>query len=130
VIVVAEGAGQDLFPATDVTDASGNRRLDDIGQHLRDRINKHSQSIGPEANLKYIDPSYVIRSGSADALDASFCLLLGQNAVHDAMAGRTSMVVEWWHGSSTHVPIAAATSKRQVVNLSGWEWSSVLGAMG
>lgn len=130
VIVVAEGAGQDLLPASDTTDASGNRKLGDIGVFLRDRINGHFRSIGMEVNLKYIDPSYMIRSCPADALDSSFCLLLGQNAVHAAMAGRSDMVVGWWHGQSTHVPIAAATSKRQFVNLSGWEWSSVLGTTG
>jgi 6-phosphofructokinase 1 len=130
VVVVAEGAGQDLFPPSDTTDASGNRKLGDVGILLRDRINRHFGSIGMEVNLKYIDPSYTIRSCPADALDASFCLRLGQNAVHAAMAGKTNMVIGFWHGHSTHVPIAAATSKRQVVDLSGWEWNGVLGTTG
>lgn len=130
VVVVAEGAGQDLLPTSDTVDASGNKRLGDIGVFLRDRINSHFKSMGMEINLKYIDPSYMIRSCPADALDASFCLHLGQSAVHAAMAGRTDAVVGWWHSQSTHVPISAATSERQRVNLAGWEWSSVLGATG
>lgn len=130
VIVVAEGAGQDLLPPSDTTDASGNRKLGDVGIFLRDRINRHFDSIGMEVNLKYIDPSYTIRSCPADALDASFCLRLGQNAVHAAMAGKTNLVIGFWHSHSTHVPIAAATSKRQVVDLSGWEWNGVLGTTG
>ena len=129
VIVVAEGAGQDLLGATGERDASGNVRFDDIGIFLRDRINEHFKSIGMESTLKYIDPSYIIRSVPANAHDSAFCLLLGQNAVHAGMAGRTNMVVGFWM-TFTHVPIPLAVSKRKKIDPDGWVWSSVLTCTG
>ena len=83
-----------------------------------------------EISLKYIDPSYTIRSVPADANDSAFCLLLGQNAVHAGMAGRTNMVVGFWVNEFTHVPIPMATSKRKKVDPEGWVWNSVLTATG
>ena len=83
-----------------------------------------------EATLKYIDPSYTIRSVPANAYDSAFCLLLGQNAVHAGMAGRTNMVVGFWMGTFTHVPIPLAVSKRKKVDPDGWVWSSVLTSTG
>ncbi|HSO62160.1 MAG TPA: ATP-dependent 6-phosphofructokinase, partial [Desulfobacterales bacterium] len=96
VIVVAEGAGQDLLGATHERDASGNLKFKDIGLFLKERINAYFKEAGMEATLKYIDPSYTIRSVPANAYDSAFCLLLGQNAVHAGMAGRTNMVVGYW----------------------------------
>jgi len=93
VIVVAEGAGQDLMAESGKKDASGNILLGDIGIFLRDRIREHFRTVGMEVNLKYIDPSYMIRSIPANPHDSAFCLLLGHNAVHAGMAGRTNMVV-------------------------------------
>jgi 6-phosphofructokinase 1 len=81
-------------------------------------------------NLKYIDPSYSIRSQQADADDASFCLLLGQNAVHAGMSGRTNMVVGVWRGEMTHVPIPKAVSQRKRLDPDDWEWNSVLASTG
>ena len=127
---MAEGAGQDLLGATGERDASGNVRFDDIGIFLRDRIVDHFKSIGMEATLKYIDPSYMIRGVPANAYDSAFCLLLGQNAVHAGMAGRTNMVVGFWMGTFTHVPIPLAVSKRKKVDPDGWVWSSVLTSTG
>ena len=101
VIVVGEGAGQDLMQRTQQRDASGNVRFGDIGTFLRDQINAHFKGLEIELNLKYIDPSYTIRSVPANAHDSAFCLLLGQNAVHAAMAGRTNMVVGDWGGAFT-----------------------------
>jgi 6-phosphofructokinase 1 len=131
VVVVAEGAGQDLLgAATAGRDASGNQRFGDIGLFLRDRIREHFEGLGIDANLKYIDPSYSIRSQQADADDASFCLLLGQNAVHAGMSGRTNMVVGVWRGEMTHVPIPRAVSQRKRLDEDGWEWNSVLASTG
>jgi 6-phosphofructokinase 1 len=130
VVVVAEGAGQDLLGATGERDASGNVRFKDIGTFLRDRIVGHFKSIGMESTLKYIDPSYTIRGVPANAYDSAFCLLLGQNAVHAGMAGRTNMVVGFWMGTFTHVPIPLAVSKRKKVDPDGWVWSSVLTSTG
>lgn len=130
VIVVAEGAGQDLLDAGSDTDASGNRRLGDIGVFLRDTIRAHFAKRNVELNLKYIDPSYTIRSLPAEASDASFCMLLGQNAVHAAMAGKTSVLISSWHGKAIHVPIEAAVTRRQKVDPNSWLWGSVLSSTG
>ena len=130
VIVVAEGAGQDLLEKTGERDASGNIRFQDIGIYLRDQIHTYFKRAGKEISLKYIDPSYTIRSVPADANDSGFCLLLGQIAVHAGMAGRTNMVVGFWLNEFTHVPISMATSKRKKVDPEGWVWNSVLTATG
>jgi 6-phosphofructokinase 1 len=126
VIVVAEGAGQDLVEKTGERDTSGNVRFKDIGIFLRDQINAYFKRTGKEISLKYIDPSYTIRSIPADANDSAFCLLLGQNAVHAGMAGRTNTVVGVWSNEFTHVPIPMAVSKRKKVDPEGWIWNSVL----
>jgi 6-phosphofructokinase 1 len=130
VIVVAEGAGQELFEATGERDASGNVRYGDIGILLRDSIKKHFQGIGMEINLKYIDPSYMIRCLPANPHDSAFCLLMGHNAVHAGMAGRTGMIVGFWNHQFTHVPIPLAVSRRKKIDPGGWVWSSVLGSTG
>ncbi len=130
VIVVSEGAGQDLMMATGERDASGNVRYSDIGIFLRDRIRDHFSEKGANINLKYIDPSYTIRSLPANARDAAFCLLLGHNAVHAGMSGRTDMVVSVWNGEFTHVPIPVAVSARKKIDPDGPLWSSVLAATG
>ena len=130
VIVVAEGAGQDLIEATGERDASGNIKYGDIGIFLRDRIKEHFKTIGMEINLKYIDPSYAIRSQPANPSDSAFCLLLGQNAVHAGMSGRTNMVVSFWNHQFTHVPVSLATSRRKKIDPEGALWSSVLSSTG
>ena len=130
VVVVGEGAGQDLMDKTLQRDASGNVRFGDIGSFLRDKINAHFRGAGKEINLKYIDPSYTIRSVPANAHDSAFCLLLGQNAVHAGMAGRTNMVVGDWGGAFTHVPIPMAVSKRKKIDPAGWLWDTVLSSTG
>lgn len=130
VIVAAEGAGQDLLAQTAERDASGNIRYGDIGLFLRDRIKEHFSEIGRKVELKYIDPSYTIRSLPANARDSAFCLILGQNAVHAGMAGKTDMVVGNWNHQGTHVPIALAVSQRKKLDLEGWIWNSVLAITG
>jgi 6-phosphofructokinase 1 len=130
VIVVAEGAGQNLMKDTGERDASGNVRHGDIGIFLRDRITAHFGRIGVEVNLKYIDPSYTIRSMPAIAHDSAFCLLLGQNAVHAAMSGRTDMVVGFWNRQFTHVPIRMAVAKRQKIDPNDRLWGAVLSSTG
>ncbi|MFO7601304.1 MAG: ATP-dependent 6-phosphofructokinase [Candidatus Desulfacyla sp.] len=130
VIVVAEGAGQDLLEKTGKRDASGNVRLTDIGIFLRDQITAHFKDAGIKIVLKYIDPSYTIRSRPANTHDSVFCLLLGHCAVHAGMSGRTNMVVGYWNGEFTHVPIPLAVSKRKHVSPEGRLWSSVLESTG
>jgi 6-phosphofructokinase 1 len=127
VLVVAEGAGQDLMEqASRQTDASGNARLGDIGQFLKQKINDHFAGLGVELNLKYIDPSYAIRSVPANPYDSVYCIRLAHNAVHAAMSGRTEMVVGRWHARFVHVPMALAIHERNSVDPAGDLWMSVL----
>jgi 6-phosphofructokinase 1 len=130
VIVVAEGAGQNLMEKVQEKDASGNVRLADIGQFLRDEIKDHFGKADMEVTLKYIDPSYIIRSMPANAHDSAFCLLLGHNAVHAGMAGRTNMLVGSWRQVFTHLPISLAVSKRKQIDPRGRLWSNVLASTG
>lgn len=131
VVVVAEGAGQSLLeecPKT--TDASGNARLGDIGLLLKQKICEHFAATGIDLNLKYIDPSYLIRSVPANPFDSVYCLRLAHNAVHAAMSGRTEMVVGRWHGRFVHVPIPLAIRERNTVDPNGDLWMSVLESTG
>jgi 6-phosphofructokinase 1 len=130
VIVAGEGTGQDLMEKRQERDASGNIRFGDIGIFITDQIKNYFNEAGIEVNLKYIDPSYTIRSMPANPKDSAFCLLLGHNAVHAAMTGRTNMLVGNWKGSFTHVPIEHAVSKRKQINPIGRFWSNVLSCTG
>jgi 6-phosphofructokinase 1 len=130
VIVVAEGAGQNLLKETGDQDASGNTRFADVGLYLRDEIIRFFKASNMQISLKYIDPSYTIRSVPANASDSAFALILGQNAAHAAMTGRTNMLVGTWMNRYTHVPIALAVSRRKKIDPVGWIWASVLTATG
>ena len=130
VIVVGEGAGQNLMQGTGARDASGNVKFNDIGLFLKDQINGYFKKEGMEVNLKYIDPSYTIRSLPANPRDSAFCLLLGRHAVHAGMSGRTGMVVANWKGEFTHVPIRMAVSSRKKIDPNGRFWSTVLSCTG
>jgi 6-phosphofructokinase 1 len=131
VVVVAEGAGQDLFPERpDDRDASGNRRLADVGGLLRDRITASLTASGRDFSLRYVDPGYAIRSVPANAHDSVYCTRLAQAAVHAAMAGRTATVVGRWHGRFVHLPISLVTGSRNQVDPHGDLWLSVLEATG
>jgi 6-phosphofructokinase 1 len=130
LVVVAEGAGQDLLPATGARDASGNVRHGDIGVFLRDAIRERLGQAGLAVNVRYIDPSYGIRSVPAGAHDSAFCLLLGHHAVHAGMTGRTNMLVGFWSHQFTHVPISLAVSSRRKVEPDGVLWSGVLASTG
>jgi 6-phosphofructokinase 1 len=131
VVIAAEGAGQDLIPdAEHATDASGNKIHADIGIFLKERIAAHFQARGIEANLKYIDPSYIIRSVPASPEDRIFCLNLGRHAVHAGMAGKTGMVVALWHQSYVHLPMSLVTRGRRKVDPTGDLWRSVIESTG
>lgn len=125
VIVAAEGAGQE-FVGEDGTDASGNRKLGDIGLFLKKEIAAHFKAAGLDTTVKYIDPSYTIRSVPANASDSVFCFQLAENAVHAAMSGRTAMVVGLWNGHFVHVPTRLAISERKRVDTGSLLWQSVL----
>jgi len=130
VIVVAEGAGQDLMASGDQRDASGNVKYGDVGIFLRDAIGAHFKRSGIAINLKYIDPSYTIRSVPATPHDSAFCLLLGQSAVHAGLSGRTNMVVSFWNHQFTHVPIALAVSERKKIDRQSALWNAVVTSTG
>jgi 6-phosphofructokinase 1 len=131
VIVVAEGAGQHLIRDDPRgTDASGNKRLADIGSFLKKSIAAFFEERRIEVNLKYIDPSYIIRSVPANAQDNVYCSQLAQHAVHAAMAGKTSMLVGRWHGAFVHLPIALATQGRRKVDPKSELWHAVLETTG
>jgi 6-phosphofructokinase 1 len=135
VIAVAEGAGQELMEAemrevVGDTDASGNKRLTDVGPWLRSRINSYFRGINMELNLKYIDPSYAIRSVPANPHDSVYCVRLAHYAVHAAMSGRTEVLIGRWRNRFVHVPMALAIRQRNTVDPHGDLWESVLEATG
>jgi 6-phosphofructokinase 1 len=130
VILVAEGAGQEFLGGGKGTDASGNVKYGDIGLYLKDRITGYFKEKKYHANLKYIDPSYIIRSMPASADDAVFCIMLAQNAVHGAMAGRSGFMVGRWANYFTFMPLAVAIQKRKVIEHDGYLWSIVREATG
>jgi 6-phosphofructokinase 1 len=129
VVAIAEGAAQDLMAGDDSKDASGNVKLKDVGPMLRKAIEGYCGGR-LEFSIKYIDPSYIIRSLPANALDSEFCLALGQHAVHAGMSGRTDMMVGYWNQHFTHVPLSMATGQRRLIDPAGELWQRVLGATG
>jgi 6-phosphofructokinase 1 len=131
VIVVAEGAGQELVEGgARAVDKSGNRRLADIGLFLKDAIVAYFAKERMDINMKYIDPSYLVRSVAANANDAIYCLQLAQHAVHAGMRGYTDMVVGRWNGQFTYVPLQLANSSRKYISPDGELWRTVLEATG
>ena len=129
VIAVAEGAGQELFKdQKERRDASGNILKNDIGEFLTEKIKEHFDKVGKEINIKYFDPSYMVRSIPAKGTDAIFCFQLAESAVHAGMAGKTDMVVGSMNGEFTHVPIEYAVNERKKINPNGTLWHAVLGA--
>ena len=131
VIVVAEGAGQKFFEDKAFErDESGNIRLKDIGLLLKDIIASYFASKNMEISLKYIDPSYIIRSLPANANDNVFCSFLGRDAVHAGMAGKTKLLIGRWNNHFIHLPMSASCGKRKQVDPHGKLWFGVLGATG
>jgi 6-phosphofructokinase 1 len=130
VIVVAEGAGQDLLQATGERDASGNVRYQDIGPFLKQEIQAYFRSEGPAVEVRYIDPSYIIRSVPANCEDNMLCDQFARRAVHAAMAGKTDTLVGYVNFYFVHVPIPMATQCKRRVDVEGELWTSVLAATG
>ncbi|MCL2067015.1 MAG: ATP-dependent 6-phosphofructokinase [Treponema sp.] len=128
VIIVAEGALQDQLLTEKKTDASGNLKMADVGTYLRDRIIKHFDERKVEINLKYIDPSYAIRSTAANPNDSLYCERLGNAAVHAAMAGKTKLIIGLVNNEFVHLPIRAVISQRSHVDPEGNLWRDTLDA--
>jgi len=125
VIVVSEGAGQELIQQARAG-AGGKDISGDIGLFLKQQIGDHFRQKNIPFTLKYIDPSYMIRSCADNAHDSIYCLVLGQNAVHAAMAGKTDMFVGYWNHHFTHVPFQMAVGRRKKVDPGSELWQSVL----
>ena len=131
LILVGEGAGQKYFCKDDlVCDLSGNVKPGDIGVFLQERIKDYFVQRHLEVNVKYIDPSYLIRSMPANYNDRIYCGFLGQNAVHAGMAGKTAMLVSRWHSHYVHIPVEAAVGRSKEVHLNSPLWRSVLESTG
>ena len=131
VVVVAEGAGQHLLARTNEThDASGNRRLTDIGPFLKQQINEHFKAQKRPVSVKYFDPSYYIRSLPAGTADSLFCEQLARQAVHAAMAGKTDLLIGLWYNQLTHVPLAISTGAIKRLSPESQLWNAVLSLTG
>ncbi len=130
VILVAEGAGQKYMKNSGASDASGNIQLNDIGIYLKERINEYFKKKGIEINMKYIDPSYMIRSAPANPNDSTYCARLGAHAVHAAMAGKTGMIISLIHSQFVHIPIHLAISGRKRIDPHQELWRDVIEATG
>lgn len=129
VIVVAEGAGQELFERKGA-DPSGNIILGDICAVLRAEIQKYFKNKDTPVTLKFIDPSYIIRSVPANSNDRVYCGFLGQHAVHAGMAGKTGMLVSMLQDRFIYLPLSLATRKRRTLNTRSNYWGSVLASTG
>jgi 6-phosphofructokinase 1 len=131
VAVVAEGAGQQLLAnSSENHDASGNRRLNDIGPFLKQQINDHFKAQDLPVSVKYFDPSYHIRSVPAGAADSLFCEQLARQAVHAAMAGKTDLLIGLWYNQLTHVPLPLSTGAIKRLSPESQLWSAVLSLTG
>ena len=118
-----------LFRSNAATDPSGNVILGDITGLLRRRISEYFKGR-LDFTLKYIDPSYIIRSVPANSNDRIYCGFLGQNAVHAAMAGKTGMVVTKWNSHYVHIPMTLVTRERKKINIQSHFWRAVLESTG
>jgi 6-phosphofructokinase 1 len=128
VIIVAEGAMQDQLITEKKTDAGGNLKMADVGTYLRDRIVKYFEEQKIEINLKYIDPSYAIRSAPANPGDSIYCERLGNAAVHAAMAGKTKLIIGLVNNEFVHLPIKSVISHRNKVDPEGNLWRDTIDA--
>ncbi|CAI9295791.1 unnamed protein product [Lactuca saligna] len=131
VIVVAEGAGQEYVSdgvnAVEERDASGNKLLTDIGQWLTHKIKNHFATDKKMAiNMKYIDPTYMIRAVPSNAYDNIYCTLLAQSAVHGAMAGFSGFTVGPVNSRHAYIPIQRVTEATNVVKLTDRMWARLL----
>ncbi|KAG0490653.1 hypothetical protein HPP92_007516 [Vanilla planifolia] len=131
VIVAAEGAGQELvaegIKQAGSEDASGNKQLNDVGLWLSQKIKDHfTKKEKMVINLKYIDPTYMIRAIPSIASDNVYCTLLAQCAVHGAMAGYTGFTVGLVNGRHTFIPFCRVTEARNKVVITDRMWARLL----
>lgn len=131
VIVVAEGAGQELMPSGETeSDASGNVKPRDIGPFLRDRVLRYLVAEGIPTTVRYFDPSYIIRSVPANTDDCLLCDRFARNAAHAAMAGKTDVLIGMWYNTFIHVPIPLAIEGKKRLRPESEVWRAVQAATG
>jgi 6-phosphofructokinase 1 len=130
LVLVAEGAGQHFFEQPAGLDKSKNVKLHDIGPFLKDRIARHFDEVGQPVDIKYIDPSYIIRGVAANMADSLLCDQLARHAVHAALSGRTDVMIGFRHGAFIHVPLAMAVGQKRRVDPEGDLWTNVLASTG
>jgi 6-phosphofructokinase 1 len=131
VVVVAEGAGQDLIPEhVEARDKSGNRKLADIGDFLKGEIERHFKETAIDVKVRYFDPSYHIRSVPANTADSLLCENLARSAVHAAMAGKTDVLIGYWHNQFVHVPLPVSIGERKRLSPESGLWGTVLAMTG
>ncbi|KAA6423820.1 MAG: phosphofructokinase family [Trebouxia sp. A1-2] len=127
VICVAEGAGQEILMSGDVqTDRSGNPILKDVGPWLKSEIKKRFK----EADVKYIDPSYLIRSIPTTSNDRIYCKILAHNAVHAAFAGFTGVTVGLVNTHYVILPIPVVIQAPRRVDPQGKQWNRLRSSIG
>ncbi|KAL8228310.1 hypothetical protein R6Q57_015894 [Mikania cordata] len=131
VVVVAEGAGQDLIPRTDAEkqerDASGNPVFLDVGLWLKAEL-KRWWGVAHEGELftvKYIDPTYMIRAVTANATDNLHCTLLAHSAIHGVMAGYTGFVAGPINGNYAYIPLDEIAEIKNQVDTKDPKWAWV-----
>ncbi|KAI4386986.1 hypothetical protein MLD38_004855 [Melastoma candidum] len=130
VIVIAEGAGQELLKESirtmDQADASGNKLLQDVGLWISQRIKEHFKTRRMTINLKYIDPTYMIRAVPSNASDNVYCTLLAHSAIHGAMAGYTGFTVGPVNGRHAYIPFYRITENQNKVVITDRMWARLL----
>ena len=130
VVVVAEGAAQDLLSAgSSEKDASGNPILADVGAFLRKEIREHFMRT-EKVDLKFIDPTYMIRAVETNPSDKMYCQVLAQGAVHGAFAGFTGITVGVINNHAAYLPISLVVSAPRVVDVRGKTWQRLIWANG
>lgn len=130
VVVIAEGAGRDLFGDTGERDASGNIKFHDVGLKLKESLETAFAANDEKLKIRYFDPSYTIRSVPANPSDSIFCSDLARQAVHAAMSGKTDLMIGVWHGVFTHVPLQAVVGRRKQIKPASQLWRAVVSVTG
>ncbi|OMO64670.1 hypothetical protein COLO4_31954 [Corchorus olitorius] len=131
VVVVAEGAGQNLIPRSDAQkqqrDESGNLVFLDVGAWLKSELQQWWARDHPQElfTVKYIDPTYMIRAVPANATDNLYCTLLAHSAIHGVMAGYTGFVSGPINGNYAYIPLTDVAQAKNQVNTNDHKWAWV-----
>ena len=130
VIVVAEGAALGVNDMKLVKEGEDPRNVD-IGLLLKEKILEFNNKNNFGATLKYIDPSYMVRTVPANSADRQFCSVLAQNAVHGAMAGFTNFTSGIIKGVSVNLPIElVANGVKNKLAYEDRSWQRLLASTG